>query len=233
MDHLVVLDRAVRGLHGVPWRAGAPQAAPALSDRVLCAPLAGRRGRRAVRRAGRAEPVPRLLRVPDRPRDLRAGGRGGDGARSIWPFSTPQRYAVAVALAAALAVLHFSLRVVMRETVDGYQVVAPKFLRPAPRHKTRAIPDEMIDAARKLLHGVINHGQQMLREEHRRQPVTYFCPGSGIGRAMTGLEGAPRRIGILGSAAARSPRTDARATLCASTRSIRWCWTSRGAISAI
>jgi spermidine synthase len=38
----------------------------------------------------------------------------------------------------------------------------------------------------------------MLREEHRRKPVTYFCPGSGIGRAMTALEGAPRRIGIIG-----------------------------------
>lgn len=29
-------------------------------------------------------------------------------------------------------------------------------------------------------------------------PVTYFCPQSGIGLAMTALEGAPRRIGILG-----------------------------------
>ena len=54
------------------------------------------------------------------------------------------------------------------------------------------------DAARKLIHGVINHGQQMLREEHRRKPVTYFCPQSGIGRGMTALEGSPRRIGILG-----------------------------------
>ena len=38
----------------------------------------------------------------------------------------------------------------------------------------------------------------MLREEYRRRPVTYFCPESGIGRAMLDLEGAPRRIGILG-----------------------------------
>ena len=38
----------------------------------------------------------------------------------------------------------------------------------------------------------------MLREEYRREPVTYFCPDSGIGRAMRATEGAPRRIGILG-----------------------------------
>ena len=50
----------------------------------------------------------------------------------------------------------------------------------------------------RLIHGVINHGQQMLREEYRRLPVTYFCPQSGIGRGMTALEGRPRRIGILG-----------------------------------
>jgi spermidine synthase len=45
---------------------------------------------------------------------------------------------------------------------------------------------------------VINHGEQMLRPEYRRRPVTYFCPDSGIGRAMRATEGAPRRIGILG-----------------------------------
>jgi spermidine synthase len=38
----------------------------------------------------------------------------------------------------------------------------------------------------------------MLREEYRRLPVTYFCPDSGIGRAMRATEGRPRRIGILG-----------------------------------
>src|ERR1019366_6208671 len=54
------------------------------------------------------------------------------------------------------------------------------------------------DASRKLIHGVINHGQQMLREEYRRLPVTYFCPQSGIGRAMKALEGHPPRIAMLG-----------------------------------
>src|SRR6185436_15251751 len=50
----------------------------------------------------------------------------------------------------------------------------------------------------KLVHGVINHGEQMLNEPYRHQPVTYFCPDSGIGRAMRLKPGTPRRIGILG-----------------------------------
>src|SRR5262249_52002833 len=33
---------------------------------------------------------------------------------------------------------------------------------------------------------------------YRRLPVTYFCPGSGVGRAMKLKEGAPRQIGIVG-----------------------------------
>ena len=81
--------------------------------------------------------------------------------------------------------------------VDGYVVVARNFygqLHVVDDGDPR-IDD---DASRQLIHGVINHGQQMLREEFRRQPVSYFCPESGIGRAMKALEGPPRRIGILG-----------------------------------
>ena len=68
------------------------------------------------------------------------------------------------------------------------------------QHRVRDTDDPKVkpDANRKLIHGVINHGAQLLRPEYRRMPVTYFCPQSGIGRAMRALEGAPRRIGILG-----------------------------------
>jgi predicted O-methyltransferase YrrM len=59
-------------------------------------------------------------------------------------------------------------------------------------------PAEEEYAARRLVHGTINHGEQLMREEHRRRPNTYFCPESGIGRGMAAQEGAPRRIGILG-----------------------------------
>ncbi len=84
-----------------------------------------------------------------------------------------------------------------RSMVAGYKVVERNFygqLRVSDEGDPRT--DE--DAHRTLIHGSINHGEQMLREEYRYRPVTYFCPESGIGRAMRSLEGAPRRIGILG-----------------------------------
>ena len=85
----------------------------------------------------------------------------------------------------------------MKQMVAGYRVVARNFyglLRVYDDGDPRI--DE--NASRKLVHGIINHGQQMLREEYRRLPVTYFCPDSGIGRGMRSQEGPPRRIGILG-----------------------------------
>jgi hypothetical protein len=100
-------------------------------------------------------------------------------------------------LAVVLAGYFFFLRQIMFQMVDGYRLVARNFygqLRVSDEGDPR-IDD---DAARKLIHGIINHGQQMLREEYRRLPVTYFCPESGIGRGMKALEGRPRRIGILG-----------------------------------
>jgi hypothetical protein len=118
--------------------------------------------------------------------------------RALWPLTSPPRAAAAAGLAALFVVYLYSLNAVVRETVDGYRVVARNFyglLRVADEGNP-AVDD---DAARRLLHGIINHGQQMLRDEHRREPVTYFCPMSGIGRAMTALEGrGPRRIGIIG-----------------------------------
>ncbi len=100
-------------------------------------------------------------------------------------------------MAVLLAFYGYFLYDIMDRMVDGYRVVARNFygqLRVADEGDPR-IDD---DASRRLIHGVINHGQQMLRDEYRRLPVTYFCPDSGIGRAMTTLEGRPRRIGILG-----------------------------------
>jgi hypothetical protein len=97
----------------------------------------------------------------------------------------------------AVAGYAYFLRGIMFQMVDGYIVVARNFygqLRVAEEGDPR-IDD---DACRRLIHGVINHGQQMLKEEYSRMPVTYFCPPSGIGRGMKALEGRPRRIGILG-----------------------------------
>jgi hypothetical protein len=118
-------------------------------------------------------------------------------ARALWSVPRIWMQTGIAILAVALAGYFYFLHDIMFQMVDGYKVVARNFygqLRVADEGDPR-IDD---DAARRLMHGVINHGQQMLREEFRRRPVTYFCPPSGIGRGMKALEGHPRRIGILG-----------------------------------
>jgi hypothetical protein len=118
-------------------------------------------------------------------------------ARALWTAPRIWMQTGIAILVVLLAGYFYFLRQIMFQMVDGYMVVARNFygqLRVADEGDPR-IDD---DASRKLIHGIINHGQQMLRDEYRRQPVTYFCPPSGIGRAMKALEGHPRRIGILG-----------------------------------
>jgi SAM-dependent methyltransferase len=107
------------------------------------------------------------------------------------------RWAYTAALLVPLAGYVLCLGAIMRSKVTGYRVSARNFYGLLRVYDT-GDPRDDEDAARKLVHGVINHGEQMLREEYRRMPVTYFCPESGIGRAMRATEGRSRRIGILG-----------------------------------
>jgi SAM-dependent methyltransferase len=102
-----------------------------------------------------------------------------------------------VALLLVIAVYFWCLGASVRSMVRGYRVVVRNFYG-LLRVYDSGDPRVEDDASRKLVHGVINHGEQMLREEYRHMPVTYFCPGSGIGRVMQALEGHPRKIGILG-----------------------------------
>jgi SAM-dependent methyltransferase len=53
-------------------------------------------------------------------------------------------------------------------------------------------------ATRSLVHGVINHGWQYVDPKLRRQPISYFGPGSGIAKALAFYEGRPRRVGVIG-----------------------------------
>ncbi len=53
-------------------------------------------------------------------------------------------------------------------------------------------------ASRALVHGVINHGWQYTDPKLRREPISYFGPGSGIAKALDFYSGRPRRVGIIG-----------------------------------
>lgn len=56
------------------------------------------------------------------------------------------------------------------------------------------------DGARRLMHGVIMHGEQFLMPERRMEPTTYYGPESGIGRIINIKRGAAKevRIGVVG-----------------------------------
>jgi hypothetical protein len=53
---------------------------------------------------------------------------------------------------------------------------------------------------RRLLHGVILHGEQPLQGERRLEPGSYYAPSSGVGRALGLLQGdkPALRVGVVG-----------------------------------
>ncbi len=53
-------------------------------------------------------------------------------------------------------------------------------------------------AVRRLMHGVIMHGEQNLAAAKRNEPTTYYGATSGIGRAIKALDGQPIRVGVIG-----------------------------------
>jgi len=54
------------------------------------------------------------------------------------------------------------------------------------------------DAVRRLMNGVIMHGEQFLDPERRGEPTTYYGATSGIARAIKALEGSGMRVGVVG-----------------------------------
>jgi len=104
------------------------------------------------------------------------------------------RYAAIAPLAAYLVFLG----IVMRDMVKDYRLVVRNFygrLSVLDDDDPRTDPE----AARGLIHGVIEHGEQPLRAEYRRLPISYYCPAGGAGIAMRAQpEGMPHRIGLVG-----------------------------------
>ncbi|ADU39085.1 fused MFS/spermidine synthase [Variovorax paradoxus] len=53
-------------------------------------------------------------------------------------------------------------------------------------------------ASRRLMHGVISHGEQLQGAVQRRLPSTYYGPESGAGLALLTNRGASQRVGVIG-----------------------------------
>ncbi|MBI4204235.1 MAG: fused MFS/spermidine synthase [Betaproteobacteria bacterium] len=61
-----------------------------------------------------------------------------------------------------------------------------------------AAGDNGDDGVRRLMHGVIMHGEQYLAPAKRAEPTTYYGPAAGVGRIIKASLGAPVRIGVVG-----------------------------------
>ena len=54
------------------------------------------------------------------------------------------------------------------------------------------------EAMRRLMHGVIMHGEQYLASSRRTEATTYYGATSGVARAIQSLESRPIRLGVVG-----------------------------------
>jgi hypothetical protein len=112
-------------------------------------------------------------------------------------FSKPLGKAAAAVLLVAVSGFAGFLTYTMHESVTGYRVVTRNFY--GQLRVLDVDEDDGIGRRRKLYHGLINHGEQLLAENQRRRATTYYCPATAAGRVLTqGKEGPPRRIALIG-----------------------------------
>jgi SAM-dependent methyltransferase len=97
----------------------------------------------------------------------------------------------------AVAVLCGFLTSVIRETTSGYRLMVRNFYGGLRVSDEGGADDR--NAKRKLIHGVINHGMQLLAPDRRREPASYYCTGSGVAVAIVHrLPEVPQRVGVIG-----------------------------------
>ena len=87
-------------------------------------------------------------------------------------------------------------------TYDGFKF--QDFVRVSERNfygvlrvKEYGIPEEP-GHLRRLMHGMILHGEQYMTGDARRAVTTYYSATSGIGRAITARQAQPMRVGVIG-----------------------------------
>jgi hypothetical protein len=106
----------------------------------------------------------------------------------VWPL----RFAMVIA---AVMISAYMFRM-QRDENQGYRLVARNF------YGILRVTDEKADGYddRKLLHGTINHGEELLAEKMRYIPISYYGEDSGVGRAIRAAQGrgGPVRVGVIG-----------------------------------
>ena len=99
-------------------------------------------------------------------------------------------------LLAALLVYGYRLGDISVDYVKEYRRVLRNFYG---QLRVIDVSDGDLGVKRKMVHGVIYHGEQFLSPALRQRPTAYFCELSGIGQTFLGLASdQPLKIGVLG-----------------------------------
>lgn len=102
-----------------------------------------------------------------------------------------------VAMTAALTGLVVLCVRTQHRNIKDYKVVQRNFYGTLRVRETKTENDW--DGYRTLLHGAINHGENWIHPDRRREVLTYYCSDSGIGRAVrTRKPNRPQKIGVFG-----------------------------------
>ncbi|MCC6342174.1 MAG: spermidine synthase [Bryobacterales bacterium] len=100
-------------------------------------------------------------------------------------------------MATGVLLLSVFLGGAVRRNIRDYKIVERNFYG-SLRVRETGKPEEW-GAYRTLLHGAINHGEEWTNAKRRLDPLTYYCPESGVGRAIrTRQPGQPQKVGVFG-----------------------------------
>lgn len=112
-----------------------------------------------------------------------------------WPASAPSRRLAVQGVVGAVVLCTGALSVQGVKTyVDSVRFMDRDFYGVV---RTRD-SDAGGEPFRNLIHGAIAHGGQLLREDLRMAPSSYFGPTSGYGRVFASLPPGPRKVGVIG-----------------------------------
>jgi protein-L-isoaspartate O-methyltransferase len=114
-----------------------------------------------------------------------------------WPFRRDLLGWPAIVVYTLAALLFGFLGREIRDTVQGSLFVGRNFYGELRVRQYNNYYDW--DGYRNLVHGSINHGEQYTHPARQKEPVTYYCADTGVGRFMAArVVGSPQRVALIG-----------------------------------
>ncbi|MBZ5601984.1 MAG: fused MFS/spermidine synthase [Acidobacteriia bacterium] len=115
----------------------------------------------------------------------------------LWGVRIPKLgpWPLGIAAAVATGVLISYMGMSQYNEVKGFRLMERNF------YGVLHVRDDKLDKynERVLLHGTINHGEQVLNDELRYTPTSYYGIHSGVGRAVRAKQAlGPARVGVIG-----------------------------------